>query len=59
VILAASRLSTISLVRACRKAWMSRKGMATISAKAVLFMATEMLADSISAFSAGFTAPPP
>src|SRR6185369_5544744 len=55
LILAASRPSTISAVRACRKEWISRKGIATISAKAVLFMAIEILADSSSAFSAGFT----
>src|SRR5664279_1127383 len=55
LILAASRPSTISLVLACRNAWMSRKGIATISAKAVLFMAIEIEAESISAFSAGLT----
>ena len=56
LILAASRPSTISLVRACRKAWISRNGIATVKAKAVLFIAIEIEADSISAFSAGLTA---
>ncbi len=53
--MAASRLSTISVVCAVRNAWISRNGIATVSAKKVLFMATEMLADSSSAFSAGLT----
>ena len=35
---------------------MSRNGIATDSAKAVLFIAIEIEADSSSAFSAGFTA---
>jgi hypothetical protein len=52
---AASSPSTTSAVRACRKACTSRKGMATISANAVLFIAMEMLADSSSAFSAALT----
>ncbi len=34
---------------------MSRNGIATIRANAVLFIAIEMLADKSSAFSAGFT----
>ena len=54
-LLAASRPSTISAVRACRNAWISRNGIATISANAVLFIAIEIDADSISAFSAGLT----
>src|SRR5258706_474314 len=55
LIFAASRPSTISLVLACRKEWISRNGIATISANAVLFIAIEIDADSISAFSAGLT----
>jgi hypothetical protein len=50
---AISRLSTIAPVLAVRIAWVTRSGMATISPKAVVFIATEMLADSRSAFSAG------
>ena len=39
----------MSEVRACRNAWISRNGIATISAKAVLFIAMEIAADICSA----------
>src|SRR5580698_741307 len=52
---AISRLSMSSVVLVCRKAWMNSSGTAVISPKAVQFMATEMLAESRLAFSAGFT----
>jgi hypothetical protein len=55
LIFAASRPSTISLVFACRNEWISRNGIATISANAVLFIAIEIEAESSSAFSAGLT----
>src|SRR5437763_16667266 len=55
LIFAASRPSTISLVFACRNEWTSRNGIATISANAVLFIAIEIDAESICAFSAGLT----
>ena len=52
---AISRLSTSSVVLVCSTAWISTSGTATIRPKAVQFIATEMLADSRFAFSAGFT----
>src|SRR5690606_11241138 len=52
---AISMLSMISVVLVCSTAWMTRKGTAVIGPKAVQFMASEMLADSRLAFSAGFT----
>jgi hypothetical protein len=51
---AISRLSMMSLVLAISTWFVTRSGMATISQKAVVFIATEMLADKRSAFSAGF-----
>ena len=47
--------NVITLVLACRNEWISRNGIATISANAVLFIAIEIDAESISAFSAGLT----
>src|SRR3972149_6494962 len=49
-----SRLSTIWPVVDVSLAWKNRSGIADISPKAVVFMATEILAESRSAFSAGF-----
>ena len=48
-----SRLSTNSLVLVWTTAWASNNGMATIRPNAVVFIATEILADNNSAFSAG------
>ena len=50
---AISRLSTIWVVLDCSTEYTSNNGIATISPNAVVFMATEMLDDSSSAFSAG------
>src|ERR1700724_2445321 len=52
---AISRLSISSVVRVCSQAWMNSSGTAVIRPKAVQFIATEMLADSRLAFSAGLT----
>ncbi len=51
---AISRLTTISPVFEVSTVLVISSGIATISPKAVVFMATEMLAESRSAFSAGF-----
>jgi len=53
---ATSRLSTSSVVLVSRYMWASSNVIASPRPSAVLFMATEMLAESIAAFSAGFTA---
>jgi hypothetical protein len=50
---AISRLSTISPVLAVSTECVTSNGIAAISPKAVVFIATEMLAESRSAFSAG------
>src|SRR5947207_11796314 len=52
---AISRLSISSVVRVCSHAWMNSSGTAVMRPKAVQFIATEMLADSRLAFSAGLT----
>jgi len=52
---AVSRLLISSVVFVCRSAWTNTIGTAVIRPKAVQFMASEMLADSRFAFSAGFT----
>jgi hypothetical protein len=52
---AASRPSFNPMVFDCRKACSTRIGTAVMSPKAVQFMASEMLADSRFALSAGFT----
>ena len=43
------------MVFVCSNAWMNRSGTAVIRPNAVQFIASEMLADSRFAFSAGFT----
>src|SRR5438045_7251036 len=52
---AISRLSISSVVLVCSHAWMNSSGTAVMRPKAVQFIATEMLADSRFAFSAGLT----
>src|SRR5580698_2800825 len=52
---AISRLSISSVVLVCSQAWMNNSGTAVIRPKAVQFIATEMLAESRLAFSAGLT----
>src|SRR5438046_10542041 len=52
---AISRPSIRSVVRVCSHAWMNSSGTAVMRPKAVQFIATEMLADSRLAFSAGLT----
>src|SRR6185437_1715190 len=52
---AISRLSISSVVFVWMTAWINSSGTAVIRPKAVQFIATEMLADSRLAFSAGFT----
>ena len=53
---ATSRLSTSSVVLVSRYMWQSSSVIASPRPSAVLFIATEMLADSMAAFSAGLTA---
>src|SRR5215471_6824078 len=50
---AISRLSMRPVVLVCRYAWMNSSGTAVMRPNAVQFIATEMLADSRFAFSAG------
>src|SRR5579862_5930180 len=52
---AISRLSIVSVVLVWSQAWISSNGTALMSPNAVQFIATEILADSRLAFSAGLT----